>query len=81
MKTYQKVLLGGMAVFAFLTVACQPKTADANRNERREKTAFQTCHPWRPTIDVRADVAIVYGVGGNPFEKAQDITFEQRIDS
>ncbi len=81
MKTQLRVLLGGMAVFAFLAVACQPKTADANQNERREKTAFQTCHPWRPTIDVRADVAIVYGVGGNPFEKAQDITFEQRIDS
>lgn len=29
----------------------------------QEKTAFQTGHHWIPEIDVRADIAIVYGVG------------------
>eukprot|EP01035_Chromulina_nebulosa_P037317 gene37317-50357_t len=28
----------------------------------KEKTAFQTSHEWMPEIDVRADIAIVYGV-------------------
>lgn len=35
--------------------ATKPKTA-------KEKTAFQTSHEWIPEIDVRADIAIVYGV-------------------
>jgi hypothetical protein len=28
----------------------------------KQKTAFQTSHEWIPEIDVRADIAIVYGV-------------------
>ncbi|MDR3194183.1 MAG: hypothetical protein LBT76_02685 [Tannerella sp.] len=42
----------------------------------REKTTFQTGGEWKPVTDVRADVAIVYGVGDR-----QGMTFEQRVQS
>lgn len=41
-----------------------------------QKTAFQTSSPWIPQIDVRSDVAIVYGTNDR---KGQ--TFEQRVRS
>ena len=47
----------------------------------REKTSFQTASPWKPATDVRADVAIVYGVGGNPSERGPKTPFEQRVQS
>jgi hypothetical protein len=40
----------------------------------KQKTAFQTSSPWMPEIDVRSDIAIVYGVNDRP-----GITFEQRV--
>ena len=46
-----------------------------------EKTAFQTSHRWKPSIDSRADVAIVYGVGGNPSDRSFRGTFEERVQS
>jgi hypothetical protein len=42
----------------------------------KEKTAFQTSSPWMPEIDVRADIAIVYGANDRP-----GMTFEQRVKS
>ncbi|HET8735922.1 MAG TPA: hypothetical protein VFM69_04950 [Pricia sp.] len=48
---------------------------------KNEKTAFQTSSPWMPEIDIRADVAIVYGVHGNPTDGKQALTFEQRLAS
>jgi len=42
----------------------------------RQKTAFQTSSPWIPQIDVRSDVAIVYGVDDHG-----GIKFEQRVQS
>lgn len=39
-----------------------------------EKTAFQTSSPWIPEIDVRSDIAIVYGI-----DDAPGMTFEQRV--
>jgi hypothetical protein len=42
----------------------------------KEKTAFQTSSPWRPEIDVRSDIAIVYGTNDHP-----NMTFEQRVKS
>lgn len=44
--------------------------------QKGEKTAFQTGSPWRPEIDVRSDIAIVYGAGDR-----HDMTFEQRVQS
>jgi hypothetical protein len=45
-------------------------------NEPRQKTAFQTSIGWIPQIDVRSDVAIVYGTNDRKGE-----TFEQRVKS
>ncbi|WP_214073028.1 hypothetical protein [Mucilaginibacter sp. dw_454] len=41
-----------------------------------QKTAFQTGSPWIPQIDVRSDMAIVYGTNDRP-----EMTFEQRVQS
>ena len=40
------------------------------------KTAFQTSSPWIPPIDVRSDMAIVYGTGDR-----EGLSFEQRVRS
>lgn len=45
------------------------------------KTTFQTSREWRPTIDNRADAVMVYGVGGNPSDRAQKKAFEERVAS
>lgn len=45
-------------------------------NSSKENTAFQTSSPWIPQIDVRSDMAIVYG----PNDR-HDLTFEQRVQS
>jgi hypothetical protein len=42
----------------------------------KEKTAFQTSSPWMPEIDVRSDIAIVYGANDRA-----GMTFEQRVQS
>lgn len=44
--------------------------------ESQEKTAFQTAHHWIPEIDVRSDIAIVYGVS----ERGK-MSFEERVRS
>ena len=56
-----------------------PDTEQNVLNEQmvnREKTSFQTGSPWKPTIDIRSDIAMVYGVGDR-----KDLSFEQRIQS
>ncbi len=45
------------------------------------KTTFQTSREWRPTIDNRADAAMIYGVGGNPSDRSERPAFEQRVAS
>ncbi len=45
------------------------------------KTTFQTSREWRPSIDVRADAVMVYGVGGNPSDKSRKVPFEERVKS
>lgn len=51
------------------------------QNPASEKTAFQTSQAWKPTIDNRGDVAIVYGINGNPTESKADNKFEYRVNS
>jgi hypothetical protein len=53
-------------------VLAQEKALDS----LKEKTAFQTSSPWMPEIDVRSDIAIVYGVNDRP-----GMTFEQRVQT
>ena len=83
MKSNLKLLLMGCVGFCLMAESCQSgtKNEEAIASQKRERTAFQTGQPWKPTTDVRADVAIVYGVGGNPHEKRSGLTFEERVQS
>jgi hypothetical protein len=49
---------------------------DATKEHPRQKTTFQTSSKWIPQIDVRSDMAIVYGTNDHKGE-----TFEQRVQS
>jgi len=49
---------------------------DAAKEHPRQKTTFQTSSKWIPQIDVRSDMAIVYGTNDHKGE-----TFEQRVQS
>jgi hypothetical protein len=49
---------------------------DSTKEHPRQKTTFQTSSPWIPQIDVRSDMAIVYGTNDRKGE-----TFEQRVQS
>ena len=49
--------------------------------QEQSKTVFQTSRAWSPSIDSRADAAIVYGVGGNPSDKSKRVPFEARVKS
>ncbi|PZP51872.1 MAG: hypothetical protein DI598_02200, partial [Pseudopedobacter saltans] len=54
----------------------------SQKTNGKEKTSFQTSGQWKPTTDVRADIAMVYGVGGNPSDKNKaKISFEERVKS
>ncbi|MGI6073801.1 MAG: hypothetical protein ACOYEA_04065 [Fermentimonas sp.] len=70
-----------VVVAGLMAVGCKTNGTDVATVPKKEKTAFQTGQPWKPTTDVRADVAIVYGVGGNPSEKRLNMTFEERVQS
>ena len=73
-------------VFIFFNLFCTPFLAQnissANTQDTlSEKTAFQTSSQWRPEIDNRADVAIVYGVNGNPSDRSKKASFKERVKS
>lgn len=73
-----------VAAIALLTMqwGCQSQQAVGEQdNTKKEKTVFQTSREWRPSIDSRGDVAIIYGVGGNPSDKTKSIPFEERVKS
>jgi hypothetical protein len=63
---------------SLLAVSCTASAQKYNSatEHPRQKTAFQTSSPWIPEIDVRSDVAIVYGVNDR-----KGLTFEQRVKS
>lgn len=77
----------GVLVIIGLMASCKSSTTekrDSNStgdNTEMEKTVFQTGSGWMPEIDVRADVAIVYGVNGNPSDKSELNSFESRVQS
>lgn len=58
---------------------CSNTANQPGKNEKREKTIFQTSQPWKPTIDVRADAAVVYSV--NQHHGRNTMTFEERVQS
>ena len=63
-------------IFTLISFSGLPQKAGKTTTQPKEKTAFQTSSPWRPEIDVRSDIAIVYGAGDRP-----GMTFEQRVKS
>ncbi|MDR1743118.1 MAG: hypothetical protein LBR48_04780 [Dysgonamonadaceae bacterium] len=82
MSGYKTFIVCFFFAVSLLGVAsCLLKAQDKNPKEGQEKTVFQTAQQWKPSTDNRADVAIVYGVGGNPSEKIKGKTFEERVRS
>lgn len=63
---------------SLLAVSCAAfaQKYDSAKEHPRQKTTFQTSSPWIPQIDVRSDMAIVYGTNDRKSE-----TFEQRVQS
>jgi hypothetical protein len=59
-----------------LLLLCSLCVAGFVHAQKTEKTAFQTSSAWRPEIDVRSDIAIVYGVS-----ERHNVTFEDRVKS
>jgi len=65
-----------IALSACLLTGCHSSPQkDVIAVEDNEKTVFQTSGGWLPTIDIRSDVAIVYGVGRS------EEGFRQRVQS
>ncbi|ASU36580.1 hypothetical protein [Mucilaginibacter xinganensis] len=62
--------------FALIALAFTVKAQNQTTGALPEKTAFQTSSPWMPEIDVRSDIAIVYGANDRA-----GMTFEQRVQS
>ena len=62
-------------VFCAAVVSARAQVAPRS-GANLQKTTFQTSSPWIPQIDVRSDMAIVYGVNDRKGE-----TFEQRVQS
>ncbi len=77
-KKTRSIFCGIIFPFILFPLAGNAQKADPLQ---KEKTAFQTSQPWKPVTDIRADVAIVYGVGGNPSDKKKGGTFESRVQS
>ena len=77
------VVLGIVVLLASCTSPNKEKKELISDSEDtvKEKTVFQTGSGWMPEIDVRSDVAIVYGVNGNPSDKSQLNSFETRLQS
>jgi hypothetical protein len=73
---HKKIIKGVLVAAALLaTNNSQAQTKPKPAIPNTEKTTFQTGGIWKPTTDLRADVAIVYGDGGRPGQ------FEERVKS
>lgn len=82
MNQKNTIFLTGCITLVTFFCGCKPaSTTRETITERKEKTAFQTAREWRPSIDNRGDVAIVYGVEGNPSDRSKAVPFEERVQS
>lgn len=82
----KNILISCIFIVSAIIGGCQEMksksdTLEAKASDSKEKTVFQTSSPWMPEIDIRSDVAIVYGVHGNPTDGKQQLTFEERVAS
>ena len=79
MQKLHTLLSSASCILIYSSIIISSVTAqqyDPAKENPRQKTAFQTAHVWIPEIDVRSDVAIVYGVSEIHQEK-----FEDRVKS
>jgi len=65
-----------LLLLSFITASASTFAQVKPASALPQRTAFQTGSPWIPQIDVRSDMAIVYGTNDRP-----DYTFEQRVQS
>ena len=49
---------------------------ESKTESKSEKTVFQTFSHWRPEIDVRSDIAIIYSANDR-----EDMSFEERVET
>jgi hypothetical protein len=71
-----------LLIISLITIiSCQDQDSNKKEDTNSEKTAFQTSSPWMSEMDVRADIAIVYGTNGNPSDHSKKVTFEERVKS
>src|ERR1035437_6342323 len=63
-------------ICCFIALSLTTYAQKSKPTDLKEKTAFQTSSPWMPEIDVRSDIAIIYGANDRP-----GLTFEQRVQS
>lgn len=76
-----KITMLSLCLLIVASCAQRKSLNDDGKRDTREKTSFQTSQHWKPVTDVRADIAMVYGVGGNPSDKRKGKTFEERVRS
>src|SRR6056297_3857075 len=69
------ILLIFLTVLFFISCS-SPEDNKESDSGTKEKTVFQTSIPWMPVVDVRADVAIVYGT-----HDSENMTFEERVQT
>ena len=76
-----KKILSLIFACSLMLIGCKESNKTNKTVKQTEKTIFQTAQPWKPTIDIRSDVAIIYGVRGNPSDEKPSMTFEERVQS
>lgn len=77
----RKITVLSLGLLAVTSCAPQKQSITGKASKSREKTSFQTSQHWKPVTDTRADIAMVYGVGGNPSDKHKGKSFEERVQS
>lgn len=70
-----------LLVLALVIQGCaqQASSQGEAQNNPKEKTVFQTSNPWKPEIDIRSDVAIIYSVKDHHGKSG--LTFEERVQT
>jgi hypothetical protein len=74
-----KKIISGLAVMLALLTAntsVYSQTVSTQKECLKENTFLQVDSPWRPTLDERSDVAIIYGASDY-----HNITFKDRVQS
>lgn len=78
---FNRIILYSLALIALSS--CRPLETNKSEGERKEKTAIQTTSPWKPELDVRSDIVIIYGMKTQDYLDFGDgnATFEERVRS